>query len=216
MQAKFSDKFVDDAEKAKKATENAAKKTRTRSAFGEHGPVEKPDLPIIVVDTSEKHPWVFEGVATIGKALMTGDYSLVGYESEITIERKSIDDWVNTITHCHERFAEEVARMKGFQESYIIIEANAGDILEGVYTRSKTNLPAMVWRRTRAFIKANPHVEVIFGGQRWTAVAIARDILLSFARREKVVTPTTSTTPATPTTPTAIAARAINVSEVAK
>lgn len=75
---------------------------------------------VVAVDTREQAPWTFQGL-TIEKqqlvvprsvrTLKTGDYSIVGLEGELVIERKSAADLIGSITVGNERFRREHERM---------------------------------------------------------------------------------------------------------
>lgn len=81
----------------------------------------------IVIDTREQRPWAFpiEGVTTSIGMLKAGDYALKG-DREFAIERKSLDDFLGTISSGWERFLRELGRMEGagFQARIIIVEGN--------------------------------------------------------------------------------------------
>lgn len=94
----------------------------------------------IVIDTREQAPFSFEGlelgkhstpmkVETVRHKLDTGDYSIVGYENRICIERKSISDLVSTIFHDRDRFIQELKRMQHMDFSAIMVEADWKDVL---------------------------------------------------------------------------------------
>jgi len=53
--------------------------------------------------------------------LHTGDYSLKGFEHEIAIERKSLNDWVGSITQGRERLEAEIMRAKKDLKYFAII-----------------------------------------------------------------------------------------------
>ena len=79
----------------------------------------------VVVDSREQRNLDFTGfkdVEVVRTKLDAGDYSLVGYESLITFERKSVQDLVGTLIGGHERFLRELERMKSYKEKYILIE----------------------------------------------------------------------------------------------
>jgi ERCC4-type nuclease len=79
----------------------------------------------IVQDSREQTPLSFHnfrGIETIRQGLKTGDYSVLGYESEICFERKSVQDLVGTLIGGHERFLREMERMRDFKAKYILIE----------------------------------------------------------------------------------------------
>jgi ERCC4-type nuclease len=78
----------------------------------------------IAIDTREGAPWSFEGlladsdqqrrpllISAQRQTLQTGDYSIVGREHEITIERKSLEDLYSTLAGGRDRFQREHERM---------------------------------------------------------------------------------------------------------
>lgn len=79
----------------------------------------------IVQDSREQTPLSFHefrGVETVRSGLKTGDYSIEGYEDQITFERKSVQDLVGTLIGGHQRFLKEMERMQTFKAKYILIE----------------------------------------------------------------------------------------------
>lgn len=81
----------------------------------------------IIVDTREQLPWEFGFHTTSKKKLDTGDYSMEGFESILTIERKkSVSEIANNITES--RFKNELERMSKIPHSFIIMEFNLQDI----------------------------------------------------------------------------------------
>lgn len=89
--------------------------------------------PVVLVDTREQMPmrlarftnWIAaEKVAT----LPTGDYSVEGMETLVTLERKSLNDLVGTLMHHRERFFRQCERMTAFPHRAILVEATYEDI----------------------------------------------------------------------------------------
>lgn len=81
----------------------------------------------IVIDTREQTPWHFEpwqANTRIG-TLKTGDYALAG-DPGFAIERKSLDDFLGTVSTGWDRFQKEVFRAKDarFPAFPIIIEGS--------------------------------------------------------------------------------------------
>lgn len=79
----------------------------------------------IVQDSREQTPLSFHnfrGIETVRQGLKTGDYSVLGHESEICFERKSVQDLVGTLIGGHERFLREMERMRDFKAKYILVE----------------------------------------------------------------------------------------------
>ena len=55
--------------------------------------------PIIVIDSREQKPFRFSpGIETVTAALKAADYSLLGLEDDVAIERKSLSDLLGSIT----------------------------------------------------------------------------------------------------------------------
>ena len=86
----------------------------------------------IIIDTRETHAYTFASInpqpVKIYKGLETGDYSLEGFESEITIERKTLADLFGSTGTGRERFEREFIRMKNFDYAAVVIEAGLDDI----------------------------------------------------------------------------------------
>lgn len=83
----------------------------------------------IIIDTREQTPWTFDpSVSVIRKALPAGDYSLVGLEDCVAIERKSLGDFVNTVIHDWIRFRKELNRLSGYDLAIVVVEAEMEDI----------------------------------------------------------------------------------------
>ncbi len=98
----------------------------------------------LIIDTREQTPLYFSaGVPTVRKGLHTGDYSIVGFEDEFTIERKSADDLVNTLIHDRERFGKEMKRMQSFQFRRVVCTSSLETIRQGFY-HSRANPNAVL------------------------------------------------------------------------
>ena len=93
----------------------------------------------IAFDTREQLPFAFQNmridrkktfVLTQRVTLQTGDYSIIGYEDKICVERKSLEDLYQTLGKGRERFIRELERMQDFERSLIVIEASYSQILK--------------------------------------------------------------------------------------
>lgn len=91
--------------------------------------------PAIVIDTREQEPYSFDAwpVDSVRKALPSGDYSLVGYEETIAIERKSLNDLVSTVIQGRKRFHRELDRLAQYDAACVVVEADMKDIVLGKY-----------------------------------------------------------------------------------
>lgn len=121
------------------------------------------DVPFsIIIDTREQQPWHFpDGVEIENRALKTGDYSLSGHEDSVTIERKSLDDFVQSVTHHRKRFWSELRRMQEIPHRCIIVEGSMTQMDCGLY-RSNANRNAVV--AIAANIAAEMDVPIYFAG----------------------------------------------------
>jgi len=102
----------------------------------------KPAPLTIVIDTREQRPLDFSpAVATVRATLKTGDYSVLGLEDRVCIERKSLDDLAGTIIEKfrdenegrENRFLRELARMRAYEYASIMVEGTWSDVMEKKY-----------------------------------------------------------------------------------
>lgn len=85
---------------------------------------------VIGIDTREQLPYDFATVSspilsfsTAPATLETGDYTAIGHEAEITIERKSLADAYKSFGDDRERFEAEIVRMANYRFAAVVIEA---------------------------------------------------------------------------------------------
>lgn len=89
--------------------------------------------PVIIVDTREQVPYEFAGFQNwIGgisrRKLDFGDYSVVGMERLIRLERKSLSDLITTLMQNRSRFFKECAGLARFRHAAILVEATYEDV----------------------------------------------------------------------------------------
>lgn len=103
--------------------------------------------PVAIVDTREQQPltpWLIKSgarfrLATKRATLTTGDYSLVGLESHVAVERKSLGDLIGTLFGSttdsvgeraghQDRFRAELDRMRAYACRVLLIEGARADI----------------------------------------------------------------------------------------
>jgi ERCC4-type nuclease len=121
--------------------------------------------PHVIVDTRENPGYNFERFSNwiggiVRRALPTGDYSIVGLENKITVERKTLEDLVITLTHNRERFIRECERLLAFERKLIIVEASLSDI-KSPYEYAQAAHPNSVLGSLIA-IKAKYEIEICF------------------------------------------------------
>ena len=82
----------------------------------------------VVIDTREQLPYEFED--SITRTLQTGDYSIFGYEDQVTVERKTKAEAYGTIGRGRARFVKELERLSEIDYSAIIVEASLSNFVE--------------------------------------------------------------------------------------
>jgi ERCC4-type nuclease len=98
----------------------------------------KPEHVIALVDSREQLPYVLSPLRSQAASLDVGDYSVLGCEHCIAIERKSLADFVACCGVERERFTRELIRLRGYAHRAVIIEATAADLEAGAW-RSQIN-----------------------------------------------------------------------------
>lgn len=117
-------------------------------------------LPV-KADTREQSPYTFEGIGwdkadgggsgksltieTVRGTLTSGDYSLLGYEKRVAIERKSLADWYGTLGKDRDRFERELERLRSYEFAAVVIEASLTEMATKPPPHSELN-PKVVYR----------------------------------------------------------------------
>lgn len=83
-----------------------------------------------VVDTREQRPADLGELRFEKKTLDTGDYSVLGLEQFVRIERKSLPDLIGCIGKERDRFTREMVRLRGFQHKAVVVECYWSDIYQ--------------------------------------------------------------------------------------
>lgn len=152
----------------------------------------------IVIDTREQAPWAWDAseATTEIAALNAGDYALADDCEEVkgrsaravrfAIERKSLEDFLGTISVGWDRFQRELERMTAFQARVVIVEGDFQQVCfqgeMGCVTppphNHQTLRPAFVARRVAELTLMG--VSVLFCGDSQMAAGMAYRI---FRRR---------------------------------
>ncbi len=95
--------------------------------------------PAIIQDTREQTPLDLRatGANVVVQGLPTGDYSLVGYEGLIAVERKELHDLYACIGRERERFERELVRLEEIARkpngyACVVIEATMQEVAAGL------------------------------------------------------------------------------------
>lgn len=94
--------------------------------------METKDPITIIVDTREQRPYSFDVPAVVRK-LDAGDYSIVGAEDRVVVERKSMEDFIGTVIRGRRRFHAELRKLITYDRACIVVEGSLRDLLEGRY-----------------------------------------------------------------------------------
>jgi hypothetical protein len=157
---------------------------------------------IILQDNKEQTPWDLEFFDEVEEQkvvhLVTGDYSIEGLESVVTIERKrTTGEIALNLGQKYKAFAREFDRLQTFEYRYIICEFTFDDILSFPIN---SGIPKRFWSKLRISGKfilsrleqlCNDHeVELILCGNKENAERTAYKILKSINDEKKKQTDT--------------------------
>jgi ERCC4-type nuclease len=89
--------------------------------------------PVVIVDSREQAPFEFKGLdnwigGTTKRCLDAGDYSVIGMERLIRLERKSLGDLITTLMQWRGRFFDRCALLARFRYAAILVEATYEDV----------------------------------------------------------------------------------------
>ena len=130
---------------------------------------------VIVVDSQEaKYPYLFSGELIIRKPLLvdgvrTGDYSVQGFEKQITVERKTITDLYSSLSQRRTKFMEEMWKLQYFESKALVIEGTYDQVINPPRT-SYVKKYSKIHRNSvlGSLVKINMEfgITVIFAGNR--------------------------------------------------
>jgi ERCC4-type nuclease len=138
--------------------------------------VKTPEL-VVAIDTREQKPYRFPRFEV--KTLATGDYSIVGLEDRIAIERKTKEDAYSSLGQGRTRFERELQRLSRFNYAALVIEASLPDFLQAP-AFSRMNPKAAVSSLIAWSVKYR--VCVFFAGDRRHGNALAYKLLQKYLR----------------------------------
>ena len=102
---------------------------------------------VLVIDTDEKLP-LFEGwanrISIVHQALSHGDYSLLGFENQLAIERKRESDLLSYIGSERSRTNRKIRAMHDHKFKAIVVEEDYSDLMSGLFHYSQKT-PQDIW-----------------------------------------------------------------------
>lgn len=132
----------------------------------------------VVIDTRENLPYSFTGlscdaadgggpltVPTVVGTLSSGDYSLLGYETRVACERKSLSDLYGTLGQGRDRFERELTRLAEMEFAAVVIEATWPEVCAEPPSHTKLP-PKIVFRSILAWAVRYPRVIWLPAGPR--------------------------------------------------
>lgn len=84
-------------------------------------------LPRIAIDTREQLRYFFDGYESFRTTLVSGDYSLEGYEHRLAVERKNHSDAWGCLTEARKRFERCLERLSALDRAAIVIESSMAE-----------------------------------------------------------------------------------------
>ncbi len=124
------------------------------------------DTQIIIVQDSREqfgYEGLFERPCVMG-SLDSGDYSVLGFEHLIGIERKSLPDLLNSLTNGRPRFEIELKRARSLHKFYILVECTSADLLVADFGEMSRAHPNSIWRTVCTW--SNRYHPFLFGATR--------------------------------------------------
>lgn len=130
--------------------------------------------PRIVIDSREQCGYTewSDAVEVSKGTLKTGDYSLDGYEYRVSVERKSVPDFIQSVIQ--PRFWEEMTRMSKINNRYLLIECNWIDVVYPAAFKKLVGQRQINQKSVLGFIdslQAEYRIPVMFAGDRPAANA---------------------------------------------
>jgi ERCC4-type nuclease len=133
----------------------------------------------IIIDTREQEEYSFS-CSSIKKKLAAGDYSIEGFENRVAVERKSLDDFVNTVIRGRKRFYKELCILKDYDHACVVVEGNIRDLLTGNYHSGAHPNSLM---GSAVAITVNLNIPVFFCGDRQAACRFTEEYLKHVYRK---------------------------------
>ena len=154
----------------------------------------------VLVDTREQLPYRFEAlkadsvegggplkIHTRPCTLTAGDYSIDGYASMVTVERKTANDLAGTLTRGRKRFMAELERLREYDAAWIVIEAELSELAKGIPVAPLLR-PRTLWRSAMFWQLRYPRIHWWACPGRGVAEAITYQLLRTWWR-ERIEAP---------------------------
>ncbi|MGO9119464.1 MAG: ERCC4 domain-containing protein [Desulfomonilaceae bacterium] len=140
------------------------------------------NTPIIIVQDSREqfgYEGLFEHPCVIG-TLDSGDYSVLGLEHLIGIERKSLPDLLNSLTNDRPRFETELKRARSLHKFYILVECAPADLLVSDFGKMSRAHPNSIWGTVCTW--SSRYHPFLFAATRTESAKLCEGILAAYAK----------------------------------
>lgn len=140
----------------------------------------------IYIDTRERKPFIFNMASEV-RTLKFGDYgfSHPSYDGKLYFERKSIPDFIGTLSIGYERFGREIEKAGQAKSNLVIIveekmsNALAFNYLPHVYKKATKMNPDFIFHNVRELIQKYPYIQFLFVDGRKESVRVIEKIFTS-------------------------------------
>lgn len=114
--------------------------------------------------------------------LKTGDYSIEGYEDDFAVERKTLHDFISSVTTHRARFEREMQRGAKMKFFAVVVECDYADIRNKNYPHNVE--PQAILGTWLAWI-VRYNVPILFVGNREGAALAVYKFALEFLKNER-------------------------------
>lgn len=145
---------------------------------------------VVACDTREQLPYSWEDAACSRVTLSAGDYSIIGMEQVVAVERKALGDWYGCLTTGRERFENSLHRLAAIRYPCVVIEASMRDLLMP-YTYAvsggtcQSRLPPLVAQNSLLSWSARFRIPMLLCGDRDTGAKMTIQHLDTVWRLER-------------------------------
>lgn len=139
----------------------------------------KPESVTPIIDTREQTPVDLAPMTPVRGTLVTGDYSVLGLEHVIAVERKSAEDMLACVGRERDRFEREIQRLLAYPTRALVVEADWPFFERGEWRGTVTSAAAI--GSLLGWITAG--VPVVMAGDHTRAGQYIGRILFTAARR---------------------------------
>ena len=133
----------------------------------------------IVVDSREQEGYSFS-CPSAKRKLDAGDYSIEGFEHKVAVERKSLEDFINTVIRGRIRFYKELLLLQDYEYACVVVEGSLRDLLTGNY-QSGAHPNSLLASAVAIYV--NFDIPVFFCGDRQAACRFTEEYLKHIYRK---------------------------------